>query len=84
MCHYYTYVAFNILEIEVVSKPDDYVTTISSEDQRVPKDYPFASIEIPYEVVLDFADEGTVRAASFLLYNAENLFPSGFPGMENE
>ena len=73
--------AFKITRIEI---QDNYVPTISSKDPPVPKDYPFASIEIPPEVVLEFADEGIVRATSFLLYNAEGLFPSGFPGMENE
>ena len=70
--------------IERVAEPDDYITTISSEDLQVPENYPPLSIEIPFEAVLEFADEGTVRAASFLIYNVEGLFPSGFSGMENE
>ena len=61
------------------SNPDDYVTTLSSKD--FPNSNPFTSIDIPFEAVLKFADEG---AASFLLYNATHLFPSGLPGMENE
>ena len=27
---------------------------------------------------------GTVRAASFVYHSVEELFPSGFPGRENE
>ena len=72
------------IEIDMESSSDDYVTTLSSEDFPVPKSHPFTSIEIPFEAVLKFADEGTVGAASFLLYNVTHLFPSGLPGMENE
>ena len=78
------YVAFKTVVIERVAEPDDYITTINSEDLSVLKDQPPISIEIPFEAVMEFADEGTVRAASFLLYNVDGLFPSGLPGRENE
>ena len=48
--------------------------------------FPKMAIEIPVEWVREYSDQnmGVVRTVSFLYYNVEDLFPSGFPGRENE
>ena len=70
--------------IDRVGEADDYITAIDSRDLPELEDQPPMSIEIPFEAVIDFVKESTVRAASFLLYDVEDLFPGGLPGMENE
>ena len=48
------------------------------------------SIQVPSELVDMFAGEGSgnmegsVRAVSFIYFNAESFFPSGLPGEENK
>ena len=63
------------------------MTTISSEELLVSKEFPKMSIQVPSDLIEMFSDingnDGVVRTVSSLYYNVEGLFPSGLPG-ENE
>ncbi len=59
---------------------EEALTTIISESGDL-------SVEIPRELVelgVYNSKEGIARVTSTLFNNADNLFPSGFPGDENE
>ena len=74
--------AFFIMVLNV-SGSERHIRTIDSSHQE---EFPMMSIEIPLELVLEFAtmnNGSSVRAVSFLYYGVENLFPSGYPGEEN-
>ena len=71
----------------------DYIKTISSsrlaEDQLIDsvRVSHIMSIEIPQEVVVEFASNGgggSVRTVSFLFNNVDDIFPGDLPGGGNK
>ena len=60
-----------------------YFTTINSKE-LFGDSVPAMSIKIPLELFKKFMKLGAINAVSYLYYNVEELFPSGFPGEENK
>lgn len=60
------------------------ITAISSEEFITDEVLPRMSIQISSELIEMFVDrdgnDSVIRAVSYLYYNVEGLFPSGFPG----
>ena len=72
--------------LKVSGSESSFRTIQSSYQDNLGDEYHKTSIEIPVELVLEFAtmNNDSVRAVSFLYSGVENLFPSGYPGRENK
>ena len=91
MQHYATcdYPAYLLYAVAVKTKllspvNGENKNTISSEGLFTGEEFPKMSIQVPSELIEEFADsdgnDGVVRAVSYLYYNVEGLFPSDLPG----
>ena len=67
-----------------VPESESHIRTIHYQ-KNLGNESPRMSIEIPVELVREFAtmNSDSVRGVSFLYYDVENLFPSGYQGREN-
>ncbi len=81
--HVYMTIIIIVLQTKVImSGREGYVTTIDSIGFTKDSELPHMFIQIPYELIKEFAgnETGGVRTISFLFYEVEHLFPNEIAG----